>query len=99
MFLGGPKNYAFETMNGNTACKIRGFSLNHENSKKLNFTTLKSLVLHKNWTETIPIVNPSKITREVKRRKVVNREEIKNYRLVYNKRVICDDFSTLPYGY
>ena len=32
---GGPKNYAYQTKNGKTVCKVRGFTLNHRGSKKM----------------------------------------------------------------
>ena len=37
--LGGPRNYAYQTKNGKTVCKVRGFTLNHRGSKKINFDT------------------------------------------------------------
>lgn len=48
---------------------------------------------------TIAIENPSKITRDGKRRKVVNRYEKKLYKIVYDKRVLKEDYSTVPYGF
>ncbi|GBM48103.1 hypothetical protein AVEN_34421-1 [Araneus ventricosus] len=39
---GGAKNYAYVTKSGKSVCKIRGFSLNYENSLKLNFDSLKT---------------------------------------------------------
>ncbi|KAG8173060.1 hypothetical protein JTE90_016152 [Oedothorax gibbosus] len=96
---GGPKNYAYETRKGKSVCKIRGFTLNYRNSLNLNFNTVRSLVRDLDMTSTIPIVNPNKIVRDKKKRKVTNNEETKLYKLVYDKRVICDDFTTIPYGY
>lgn len=98
-FLGGPKNYAYETKKGKTCCKIRGFTLNYKNSEKLNYSSVKSLVLSMDKEKRIVLNNPAKITRDAKRRKVVNREENKAYRMVYDKRIVQDDYSTLPYGY
>ena len=34
---GGPKNFAYQTKNGKTTCKVRGFTLNFRGSQKLNF--------------------------------------------------------------
>ena len=42
---GGPKNYTYSTIQGKQVCKIRGFSLNFENSQKLNFDMVKEMVL------------------------------------------------------
>ena len=99
LILGGPKNYAYQTSKGDTVCKVRGFTLNSRNVQKLNFDTIKSLVCSFDTEETIALRNPAKITREPKRRKIVNKEEIKQYRIVYDKRVIQEDWTTLPYGY
>ncbi|XP_071039950.1 uncharacterized protein [Parasteatoda tepidariorum] len=97
---GGAKNYAYTTRAGKTCCKVRGFSLNARNSAILNFESVKHLVCSLDQDATIPIHNPSKITRQPKKRKVVNVAETKNYRMVYDKRVIDpSDFSTLPYGF
>ena len=37
---GGPKNYAYQTKNGKTTCKVRRFTLNFRGSQKLNFSTM-----------------------------------------------------------
>ncbi|XP_029209285.2 uncharacterized protein LOC114973034 [Acropora millepora] len=33
----GPKNYAYQTRNGKTTCKVRGFTLKYRRLQKLNF--------------------------------------------------------------
>ncbi|XP_054720430.1 uncharacterized protein LOC129230067 [Uloborus diversus] len=95
---GGPKNYAFETSSGKTCCKIRGFTLNFRNSRKLNFLSMKDIILNRG-VSSISLDNPAKICRDRKRRKVLNKPESKLYQMVYDKRVIQDDLTTLPYGY
>ena len=97
LITGGPKNYAYVTATGKTCCKIRGFTLNFRNSQLLNFDVLKSMICDQD--EPIAIQNPSKICRDAKRRKVLNKIETKLYKIVYDKRVIQPDLNTLPYGY
>ena len=42
---------------------------------------------------------PFKIVRDKKSKDILTRSETKKYRIVYNKRVIVDNFDTLPYGF
>ena len=69
--------------------------MNFKNSTKLNFNLMKSMVLSMDSTVSVPIENPTKIVCEAKKRKVVNKFERKLYKIVYDKGVIQDDFSTL----
>ena len=95
---GGPKQYAYMTDNGTTQIKIRGFSLDYEASKKLNYHTLKDLIL-KNPTGVIETVKPSKICRNKYKAEIFNREAIKKYRLKFEKRYLTDVLDSFPYGY
>ena len=42
---------------------------------------------------------PFKITRDKKQKKIITKRMKKDYRVVYNKRVITENYGTLPYGY
>ena len=42
---------------------------------------------------------PFKITRDKKEKNIVTKKMRKDYRVVYNKRVITENYETLPYGY
>ncbi|GBO14425.1 hypothetical protein AVEN_176724-1 [Araneus ventricosus] len=92
---GGAKNYAYVTKSGKSVRKIRGYLLNYENSLKLNFDSVLKLVRSFD-EERITVTNPRKITRDVKAVKIINKVEEKNYRKVYDERVILDDLNTLP---
>lgn len=130
---GGPKNYAYRTNKGKQKCKVKGFSLNFDNSQHLNFDSMTEMVTNVNHTKpvtfsgkrkatdptgkklakrtktdkknepekngVITLVNPSKICRSKDHNIIYNREERKQYRIVYTKRVIQPDLDTLPYGY
>ncbi|XP_078699560.1 uncharacterized protein LOC144926542 [Branchiostoma floridae x Branchiostoma belcheri] len=95
---GGPKNYSYITADGTTVCKVRGFTLNYQNQKLINFNVMKNMIMGEG-PETVDIVTEQKITRDKKAKKIVNKREVKRYSLVYNKRVILDDHTTVPYGY
>jgi hypothetical protein len=94
---GGPKNYAYRLDDGTEVCKVWGFTLNFKNSQMINFQAIKDMVV--NGKEGKTVVNPCKISRDARKRKIYNREEQKNYRMVYTKRVILPDLNTVPYGY
>ena len=99
---GGPKNYAYVTNNDKRVTKIRGITLDHATTKKLNPGVMRSLVhLHVNChTEAKVTVDiPFKITRDKKKKKIITKRMKKDYRVVYNKRVITENYGTVPYGY
>ena len=80
----------------------RGITLNCTARQKVNFDVIRELVyLHAvckvNNKVTVDI--PYKITRNTKTKSIETKRTKKDYRIVYNKRVIIDDYKTLPYGY
>ena len=99
---GGPKNYAYRTKNGKADTKIRGITLDYSATGKLNHAVVRGLVhLHVNCeTEAkVTIDIPFKITRDKKEKNIVTKKMKKDYRLVYDKRVITENYGTLPYGF
>ena len=96
---GGPKNYAYKTSSGEESCKVRGFTLNFTNSRLINFSVVKELVTRRVDNLQVTTVTPSKIFRNAKTNSIYDQEEKKQYKVVYTKRVIQDDYHTLPYGY
>ncbi|KAL9952108.1 hypothetical protein ACROYT_G039315 [Oculina patagonica] len=101
----GPKNYGYKTKNGKTTCKVRGFSLNARGSEQLNYEILKQNVCDEverplDKPRHIPVFNPHKITRDKKTKQLHTQTEIKQYRVVFDKRVVDpDSFFSYPYGY
>lgn len=95
---GGPKNYAYRTLSGREECKVRGFTLNWTNSKVINFEAIKSIICT-SQEKQIEVINPCKISRDSRKRKLLNRTETKRYQMVYTKRRILPNLDTLPFGY
>ena len=62
---GGPRNYAYQTKNGKTVCKVQGFTLNHRGSKKINFDTMCEQVCRPNG-KSICLEIPNFIKRDPK---------------------------------
>jgi len=93
----GPKNYAYKYDNGITHCTIKGFTQNYLTSLKITFESIKNIVcLDQNEKIT---VEQLKFVRNKKDWNISTKIENKNYGFVYDKRVLFDDLSTLPYGY
>ena len=99
---GGPKNYAYVTNNGKSETKIRGITLDYATTKKLNLSVMRGLVhlyVNCHTQGKVPVDTPFKITRDKKEKNIVTKRMKKDYRVVYNKRVITENYGTLPYGY
>ena len=93
----GPKNYAFKTDLGITKCTVKGFALNHLSQLKLNFETIKELVI--NDQEKSIEIEQLKFRRD-KHNWTIKSEIINQiYGFVYDKRVLLDDLTTIPYGF
>ena len=99
---GGPKNYCYKTSSNKIETKIRGITLNCTARQKVNFDVIRALVyLHAkcNITGQVTVDIPFKITRDTKTKDIKTKRMKKDYRIVYDKRVIIDDYKTIPYGY
>ena len=96
----GPKNYSFKVNTGEVVCKVRGFSLNYRSSLVLNFESMKEALL--GWKMNRPkelITVKTEIRRSVEKMEVFNKKIEKHYGVVYDKRMVRPDFTTVPFGY
>ena len=99
---GGPKNYAYRTNEGKVETKIRGITLNCTARQTVNIDVVQELVqLYAMDKEErrVTVDIPYKITRDNRTKNIVTKHMKKDYRIVYNKRVIVENYKTLPYGY
>ena len=101
----GPKNYGYTTNQGHIECKVRGFRLNSEGKTQLNYDVMRQNVkdeierplLKPRQTQ---VINSHHIVRDPNTYELFTFPQQKQYKLVYNKRVIDPHtFKTYPYGY
>ena len=81
-------------------CKVKGFTLNHENSQYINQQTMRQII--EGHKKQITTVNEQMIYRNSQTKKIENRYQEKDFRLCYDKRVMKKTESgieTFPYGY
>ena len=75
----GPKSYSYLTNKGEMVCKVKGFSLNHENSQYINMQSMRDII--NKQKRRVTIVNERMITRM---------PQIDNWLISYIKRKISD---------
>ena len=103
---GGAKNYGYRTVGGKVCCKVRGFTLNVRGREKLNFDTMKQHILttlHPDEDDdedegVITVTNPHYFKRDPVAKKIKLDIQKKQYRLVFDKRVL-QGVTSVPYGY
>ena len=93
----GPKSYAYTTSNGKQVCKVKGFTLNYENSQCINQESMNDIIEGKK--NRITTVKEQMITRDAKTKQIVNKYQEKDFTLGYDKRCVQENYNTLPYGY
>ena len=99
---GGPKNYSYRTNTNKVETKVRGITLDCKAKQKVNFDVIRTLVyLHTQCHVTghVTVDIPFKITRDAMSKSIETKRMKKDYRIVYDKRVIVTDYKTLPYGF
>jgi hypothetical protein len=70
---------------------VRGITLNYKNSLTINFDAIKDMVIN-NRDDVKTVRDAFKITRDHNRLLTVHQD--KDYRIVFDKRVIMQDYST-----
>ena len=93
----GPKSYSYTTFKGKEVCKVKGFTLNFANSQVINQSTMGKLV--EGEISSIQTRRENAITRDALTKCIVNKDQTKTFSCGYNKRVVLEDYDTIPYGY
>lgn len=101
---GGAKNYGYVKRGGKTERKVRGFTLNVRGSAILNYESMKNNILNElneplEERRVLRVTNPNHFKRDVGEKTICLTQQIKEYGLVFDKRVITHDKSSKPYGY
>ena len=81
-------------------CKVKGFTLNHENSQYINQQTMRQII--EGHKKQITTVNEQMIFRNSQTKQIENRYQEKDFRLCYDKRIMKKNESgieTFPYGF
>ena len=95
------KNYAYKLNTGEVVCKVHGFSPNYSASQIVNLESMKdALISWKNKIEQPEMVTiKTMILRDKLKANVYTFEMPKNCGVIYNKCIVMDDYTTLPYGF
>ena len=96
----GPKNYGYEYIEKcerHQTCKVKGITLDYNASQKVNFQSMVDCVQDRDNYSSV-VEYESRIRRH-KDRRVTSEIQTKTFRSVYTKRVLVDDYKTVPYGY
>ena len=77
-------------------CKVGGITLSYENSKVVNLTCLRNMILED--APPVHVRNP-KMIKKKHGGIVVSEQETKEYNVVFKKRRFMKNIDSLPYGY
>ena len=97
----GAKNYAYRLNMGEVVCKVRGFSLNFSALQVVNLNSMKEALHAWKDVDACPemVTLKTMIMRDKLTAIVYTHKMPKHCGVMYNKRVVREDFSTIPYGY
>ena len=92
----GPKSYSYRLSDLTEIVKFKGIIMNPVNRQIITFENIHQVVTRGKVTR-IPTYNM--FVRDKVHGRVFNKAAYKTVKLVYTKRVLLDDYETLPFGY
>ena len=98
----GAKNYAMRFADDTSECKVRGFTLNYQTSKLIDFDTMLEMLREGVGNKTVVTAHPNAIVRggQFGVDSMYTRSQEKSYRMVYDKRqILPDGVNTVPLGW
>lgn len=98
----GPKSYGYSTAKGKVCMKAKGITLNAVNSQVIRLDTLIGLVedyVSGRDNNRHVLARADTIVRNKKQFTLHNKALVKKFKVVYTKRVLLPDYSTVPYGF
>ncbi len=99
---GGPKSYALKVAKSDGThewiFKLKGITLNYRNLMILNPEKMLDTILH-HPDDCVEVEDSNKIQRSKQTGLLWNKCKWKKWRIIYTKRVIVNQYDTLPFGY
>lgn len=75
-----------------------GITLNYKNSLDINFDTIRNTITL-TGKSVVTVQNDYKIARDSKRTEIITKKENKDYKLVFDKRILQRGLISVPYWY
>ena len=79
-----------------TDSRVRGITLNRKTQEQLTFDSVKEILMTRSEVYT---EEPFKIGRNAKSATISSNPSKKLLRPTFNKRIVLDNYSTIPYGF
>ncbi|XP_052426447.1 uncharacterized protein LOC127968976 [Carassius gibelio] len=97
----GPKSYSFKTTKNKVTLKAKGVTLHSANAKIVTLESMIGLIQgYVTSRDTSHLLTRTEtIVRNKKKFTLHNTAVLKRFKVVYDKRVLLPDYTTLPYGY
>ena len=96
LVLGGAKSYTYRTHKGKIIVKQKGITLDRANETRVNFETMKNMVLNQETLQTIPRFT---FAWEDVSKDVITKMIARSVRSTIGEKRTIDGYDTVPYGY
>jgi hypothetical protein len=96
LVVGGAKSYSYRTHKGKIVVKQKGITLDRANETRVNFETMKSMVLNQETLLTIPRFT---FAWENVSKDVITKFIARSVRSTIGEKRTIDGYDTVPYGY